>query len=263
MLPVETVYFSSGTYFSANLSAAARQNSSFFNWKIFFSQSFIPASGNEIFCLLEKVLFYSEFFLLVETIIKTWRKSIFKDEIYSCYSKHQLFQFFSEILRSFKVEETFPYSGNAFFNKSFIRLVETNFLSSGNCFFISAIFLLVEAIIKVMGETVLKERAYYCLWTTDFLASGNHFFLWFSETPVSDSSFLSSGNDVSKMASTIRKKSCKQKNTVSNKQKFSFHRPAWRIRLKKYVFITPKDCFHWLEYIYKKWLHLSFNNGFY
>ena len=162
MLPVETVYFLSGTYFSANLSTAARQNGSFFNWKIFLSQSFIPASGNEFSGLLEKVLFYFEFFLLVETIIRTWRKSIFKDETYSCDSEHQFFRFFLAALRFFKVEETFPYSGNAFFNKSFIRLVETDFLSRGNCFFISAIFLLVEAIIKVMGETVSKERAYYC-----------------------------------------------------------------------------------------------------
>ena len=162
VLPVETVYFSSGTCSSANLSNASRQISSFFNWKIFFSESFIPASGSEFSGLLEKVLFYSEFFLLVETIIKTWRKSIFKDETYSCYSEHQFFHFFLEVLRFFKVEETFPYSGSAFFNKFFIWLVETDFLSSGNCFFISAIFLLVEAIIKVMGETVLKERAYCC-----------------------------------------------------------------------------------------------------
>ena len=40
-------------------------------WKLFY-------------CLLETVLFYSEFFQLVETIVQTWEISIFKDEIYSC-----------------------------------------------------------------------------------------------------------------------------------------------------------------------------------
>ena len=47
-------------------------------------QSFLYSGQlKRVFCLLE-TLFYSEFFLLVETIIETWGKSIFKDEIYSC-----------------------------------------------------------------------------------------------------------------------------------------------------------------------------------
>ena len=72
-----TDFLASGPIFSHFLqSTAANENSSFFNWNIFFSQSFIG--------LLEAVLFYSEFFPLVETIIETWGKSIFQDEIYSC-----------------------------------------------------------------------------------------------------------------------------------------------------------------------------------
>ena len=100
-----------------------------------------------VFCLLETILFYSKFFLLVETITENWGKSIFKDEISSCKWK-SVFSIFSGILRFLKVEATFPYSGNAFFNKFFIWLVEM-----------------------------------------DFLASGNQFFLYFSENPVSDSFF--------------------------------------------------------------------------
>ena len=76
----EPIFF----HFLRQESTAASENCSFFNWNIFFSKSFIPASGNEFFCILETVLFYTEIFLLVEIIIETWGKSIFKDEIYSC-----------------------------------------------------------------------------------------------------------------------------------------------------------------------------------
>ena len=63
LLPVETVHSLTGKYFSPNPSSRLVE---------------------KVFCLLEIVLFYSEFFLLVETIIETWGISIFKDEIYSC-----------------------------------------------------------------------------------------------------------------------------------------------------------------------------------
>ena len=53
----------------------------------------------------------------------------------------------------------------------------------------TTIFVLVEAIVGISGEAVFKKRAYYSCWTTDFLASGNYSFLYFSETPASDSSF--------------------------------------------------------------------------
>ena len=85
---------------------------------------------------------------------------------------------FLEILRLFNVKAIFPYSGNTFFNRSHIWLVEADFLSGGNCFLIAAIFLLVEAIIGIREESVFKGKAYYCQWATDFLASGNHFLLY-------------------------------------------------------------------------------------
>ena len=58
---METVHSSAQTYFLVN-------------------PSFQLAEAS-FFCKLETVLLYSEFFLLVKTIIKTWGKSIFKDKI--------------------------------------------------------------------------------------------------------------------------------------------------------------------------------------
>ena len=126
LLPVGTVHSSTGTC---------------------FSQSFIPASENEFFVYWKQYCFTLEFFLLVETIVETWRKSIFKDETYSCWWT-QAFSIFSETLRCFKVEATFPFSGNAFFNKSYIWLLEMD------------TFCLVE--------TVLFDQSY-------FSASGSHY----------------------------------------------------------------------------------------
>ena len=81
-----TDFLASGTHshFLRQQSTAGSENSSFFNWNIFFSQSFIPTSRKKVFCLMETVLFYSEFLLLVKTIIETWGKSIFNGKIYSC-----------------------------------------------------------------------------------------------------------------------------------------------------------------------------------
>ena len=104
-------------------SIAASGNNPFFNWNIFFSRTFIPASGNEFFVYWKQYCFIRSFFLLVETTTETWGKSLVKDEIYSCQWT-PVFSIFSEA--------SFPYNGNAFFNKSFIRLVETFFLCSGN-----------------------------------------------------------------------------------------------------------------------------------
>ena len=77
-LASETIFF----HYLRQQSTAASGPSLFFICNIFFSQSFIP--WKQVFCLLETVLFYSEFFVLVKTIIDTWGKSIFKDKIYFC-----------------------------------------------------------------------------------------------------------------------------------------------------------------------------------
>ena len=47
---------------------------------------------------------------------------------------------FSEILKFLKVQTTFPYSGNAFFSKFFIRVLKKDFLSSGNSVFWTELF---------------------------------------------------------------------------------------------------------------------------
>ena len=90
-----------------------------------------------------------------------------------------------------EVEAAFPSRGNATFNKSCIRLVETEFLSSANCFLIKAIFLLEETIIGIKGKLFSNKNL--------ILASGQLisplletiFSLHFSETP--DSFILSIG----------------------------------------------------------------------
>ena len=115
LLPVETVHSSFGTCFSANPSS--RGNEFFVYWKQY---CFIPS----FFCQWKLLLkFVGSQFLKMKY---SWWKPIFS--------------IFSEILGFFKVEATFPYSGNAFFNKSFIQLVETDFLSSGNSVFWSELF---------------------------------------------------------------------------------------------------------------------------
>ena len=53
---------------------------------------------------------------------------------------------------------TFLYSGNIFFNKSFIRLVETHSLFSGNSFLSTVLFLLVETIIGNWGKHFSKKE---------------------------------------------------------------------------------------------------------
>ena len=71
------------------------------------------------------------------------------------------------------------------FSVSFIQLLEKDFLRSEDSIFflVRAILLLVENIIR---NKQFSKKVYSCSWTTDFLASGNQFFLHFSETPASD-----------------------------------------------------------------------------
>ena len=122
------------------ISAIMRQWQFFWSTgNVYFNEILHSGQWKRVYCLLETALFYSEFFLLVQTIIETQGKSIFKDEIYYCQST-PVFMIVSAILRFLKVEVTFLYSGNAFFNEPFIRLVETDFLSRGNSAFCSELF---------------------------------------------------------------------------------------------------------------------------
>ena len=64
LLPVEVVYFLTKAYFSVNPSYRPVETSFFVYWKQYF--------------------FILRFFLLAETITGIRRKSVFKDEPYSC-----------------------------------------------------------------------------------------------------------------------------------------------------------------------------------
>ena len=142
------------------------------------------------------------------------------------------FSIFSEMLRFFKVEVTFRYSGNTFFYKSFIWLVETMlfdqsyFSTSGSHYWNQGG--------EGEGGTVFKERPNYCQWTTNCLASGNHFFLYFSETLASDSF------------------SCRMKDSI-NRITFS---------LCQKTASTGRNPIVGERLLFQKWLHLNLNNGF-
>ena len=84
-----------------------------------------------------------------------------------------------------EVEAAFPFRGNATFNKSYIRLVETEFLSSGNCFLIKAIFLLVETIIGIKGKLFSNKKLILASRQLISRLLETIFSLHFSETPDS------------------------------------------------------------------------------
>ena len=67
-------------------------------------------------------------------------------------------QFVRFLLRFLKVEAAFPFRGNVFLYKSYIRVVETDFLSKENCFLIRAIFLLVETITGIRRKQFSKRK---------------------------------------------------------------------------------------------------------
>ena len=70
------------------------------------------------------------------------------------------------------------------FSVSFIQLLEKDFLrNEDSIFFWSELFCCQQ---KTLLGINSFQRVYSCSWTTDFLASGNQFFLHFSETPASD-----------------------------------------------------------------------------
>ena len=125
-----TDFLASGTnffHFLRQQSTAVCGNSSFFNWNMFFNQSFISASGNKFFVYWWKLL------------LKLGGSQFLKTKYFPT-SKHQFFRYLQRFWDFFKVEANFPYSGNPFFNKSFMWLVETDFLFSGYSVFWSELF---------------------------------------------------------------------------------------------------------------------------
>ena len=145
---MKTDFLASGNHFlpfSQTAVNCASGNNLFFKRNTFFSQSFIQASWNEFFVYWKQYCFIPSFFYKWKLLLKL-----------------------SEILRFFKVETTFPYSGNAFFNKSFIRLVKTDFLSNGKCFLMIAVFLSVEAIIGISGIIASGQLIFWLVETIFF-----------------------------------------------------------------------------------------------
>ena len=89
--------------------------------------------------------FYSEFFLLVETIIDFRGKSILRRTILMLVDTI----FFNFFRYFFKVEAAFPYSGNVFINT--LHVVSSNGFSAQwkQYFLVSTFFLLLETIIGI------------------------------------------------------------------------------------------------------------------
>ena len=119
------------------------------------------STGNSIF-------FYSDFFLLMETITEIWGKSNFKDETYSCQWTPIIFDFF----RYFLILKPCFRIVKAYYSISFIRLVQTNFLPTETAFFLfTAILLLLEIIsgsFFLRVETSISTKSF-------ILTSGNGF----------------------------------------------------------------------------------------
>ena len=207
-------------------------------------------------------------------------------------SEHQLFQFFQ---RFFKVKADFPYRGKAFFNKSFVRLVKTDFLSSGNIIFDLFLFYFPIGGNHYWNQEkkVFKEKAYSYSWTTDFLAGGNHYFSYFSDTPTNVSFFPSSRkvfsneilnfNQWKRILELITVSTNRGKKAVNKRIMFPVDKNS--ISTNQDEGLIKKILSHYAEkllspaeiskqtrrkqfpivgerLLYKKWLHLNLNNGF-
>ena len=96
-----------------------------FNWIILLSQSFIPANGNVFFVCRKHHLFYSEFFLLTETINEI-RESLFLDgHLFFVFVR--IFSKKKQLFRKWKLPFQYPSSGQW---KQIFCLVEKAFFWS-------------------------------------------------------------------------------------------------------------------------------------
>ena len=134
---MEIIFF----HFLGQQSTAASGSSFFFNWNIFFSQSFIPASGNEFFYLLETVFFYSKHFSANGILLKFEGSQILKTNHIPASGHH----FFSDFFRYFLKWKPCFRIVKVYFSISFIRLVQNEFSAYGNSIF------LVRAILLLLG----------------------------------------------------------------------------------------------------------------
>ena len=130
---METIFF----HFLRQKSTTASGSSFFFNWTIFFSQSFILASEYEFTVYWKQYFFYFKFFLLMENITKIWRKPNLQTNDIPASGHHFFYLFFQMFL---KVEAVLSYS------KSVLYPARANKFSvyGNNIFFIRAILLQLE-----------------------------------------------------------------------------------------------------------------------
>ena len=203
---METIFF----HFLRQQSAGASGSSFFFNWDIFFSQSFIPASESEFFVFRKQYFFFfPSFLLLMENVNEIWGNSNFKDKLHFCQWALIFFYFFRYFLKwtpHFRIVKhifQYPLSGQCkrifclqkqyFFGRSYfaaIRKHQRNF-SSGNVYFNEIlhfgqwkqIFRLVETVFfysKVFPpSSILQLEHIFC---QSFIpGSGNKFFVYWKQ----------------------------------------------------------------------------------
>ena len=102
--------------------------------------------GNEYFYVFLCIVLFRVFFCKWKLLLKLGGSQFFKDDPYSC----QWTPFFSIFKRFFKVEATFPYGGNLFFN--------ILHLPSGNSTFLSVLFHWVETIIGIRRKQFWEKE---------------------------------------------------------------------------------------------------------
>ena len=135
---MKTDFLASGNHFlpfSQTAANCCQWKFFFFNWNIFFSQSFIAASENEFFVYWKQNFLIPSFFLLMENITEIGESQILKTNHIPA-SGHHFFYFFKYFLKwkpCFRIVK-------AYFSISFIWLVQTNFLPSETVFFWSELF---------------------------------------------------------------------------------------------------------------------------
>ena len=148
----ETIFF----HFLRQQSTATSGSSLSFNQNIF-----------ETFLSVLSIVLFRVFFCKWKLLLKL-RVSPFLKTNHIPASGHHFFQFFGEFLKwkqLFRIVETYPSPGQGI---RIFCLVEAVFF--GQCYFPDS-----RNHYQNKKNRVLRERAHYCQWATDFLASGNHF----------------------------------------------------------------------------------------
>ena len=137
-----------------------QSNSSFFLWNIFFCQSFIPASGNELFVYWKQYCIILSFSYKWKLLLKLGGSQFLKTKVIPA-RRRQFFRYFQRFQNFLKWKQLFC-TVEMHFQQIFHLASGNEFsVSWKQCFLIRAIFLPVEAIIGIRRELIFK-KAYYC-----------------------------------------------------------------------------------------------------